>query len=145
MKHTLLLCLLLMSLQACQNQDEYKSVKQEVLDAHDKIMLDGERAIRNRMKLDTIDAEMDSLEKINIITDALAERRQVSRLQSKLDSAEEYMNDWMHSFQVDLPDKSSEEQKLYYQAERKKIHHMDSLFNIAIRESEGYLLKFKKK
>lgn len=143
MKHTIKLCFVALALQACQNAGEYKSIRKEVLNAHDKIMLDGEIAVRYRMKLDTVSAAMDSLKKANVIADVQAERRQISTLQTKLDSADELMTDWMHNFKVELPGKSNEEQAGYYKNEQRKIKRMDSLFQVAIKESESYLLRLK--
>lgn len=145
MKYTIKFCFAVLVLQSCQNAADYKSIRKEVLDAHDKVMLDGEIAVRYRMKLDTVAAAADSLEKTNVIADSQAERRQISTLQSKLDSAEEGMNDWMHNFKAELPGKSNEEQAAYYKNEQRIIKRMDSLFQVAIKASEGYLLKFKKR
>jgi hypothetical protein len=144
MKNTIILCLLILGLQACQNEADYKSVRKEVLDAHDSVMMDGEMAIKNKMRLDTISANLNSLSKARIITDTLAEKQAIANLQLKLNTADEMMNDWMHKFNAELDGKSNAEAVSYFNEEKVKVNKLDSLYKAAITESDAYLLKFKK-
>ena len=144
MKNIIIFCLALFGLQACQNVQDYKAVRQEVMEAHDKVMMDGEIAITNKMKLDTLAARLDSLSKIKVISDTLAERKNINALQLKLNHADDQMNDWMHKFDAELGDKSNDEAVLYFKAEKEKVKSLDSLYKVAISESTSYLSKFKK-
>jgi len=144
MKNTIMLCLILLGLQACQSEPDYKSVRKEVLDAHDSVMMDGEMAIKNKMRLDTISANLDSLSKAKLVADTLAEKQTISKLQLKLNTADEQMNDWMHKFNAELDGKSNAEAVKYFKAEKIKVNILDSLYKEAIGESNIYLSKFKK-
>ncbi len=145
MKRIIIICLTVLGLQACQHVQDYKAVRQEVMDAHDKVMIDGEIAIRNKMKLDTLASCLDSLNKIKVISDTVAENQKITALQLKLNKADEQMNDWMHKFDAELGDKSNEEAVLYFKGEKEKVKSLDSLYKVAISESTSYLSKFKMK
>ena len=144
MKNIIIICLALFGLQACQNVQDYKAVRQEVMEAHDKVMMDGELAITNKMKLDTLAARLDSLSKMKVISDTLGEKKNIAALQFKLNRADDQMNDWMHKFDAELGDKSNDEAVLYFKAEKEKVKSLDSLYKVAISESTSYLSKFKK-
>ena len=144
MKNIIIICLALLGLQACQNVQDYKAVRQEVMEAHDKVMMDGELAITNKMKLDTLAARLDSLSKMKVISDTLGEKKNIVALQLKLNHADDQMNDWMHKFDAELGDKSNDEAVLYFKAEKQKVKSLDSLYKVAISESTSYLSKFKK-
>ncbi|RZL17584.1 MAG: hypothetical protein EOO89_07335 [Pedobacter sp.] len=144
MKNIILLCFLILGLQACQNEADYKSVRKEVLDAHDNVMMDGEIAIKNKMRLDTISANMDSLSDAKLIADTIAEKQTIDKLKLKLNKADDMMNDWMHKFNAELDGKSNAEAVSYFKAEKVKVNTLDSLYKEAIGESAAYLSKFKK-
>ena len=144
MKNIIIICLALFGLQACQNVQDYKAVRQEVMEAHDKVMMDGELAITNKMKLDTLATRLDSLNKMKVISDTLGEKKNIVALQLKLNQADDQMNDWMHKFDAELGDKSNDEAVLYFKAEKQKVKSLDSLYKVAISESTSYLSKFKK-
>ena len=139
-----ILCFLLLGFQACQNGSDYKSVRKEVLDAHDKVMMDGETAIKNKMSLDTILANLDSLRTAKIISDTTVERQAIGKLQSKLNAADEQMNDWMHEFNAELDGKSNEEAVIYFKAEQEKVKRLDSVYRAAIGESDAFIKRIKK-
>ena len=145
MKRIVIICLAVLGLQACQNVQDYKAVRQELMDAHDKVMMDGEIAIINKMKLDTLVGRLDSLSKIKIISDTVVEKQRILAIQLKLNKADDQMNDWMHKFDAELGDKSNEEAVLYFKGEKEKVKSLDSIYKAAISESASYLSKFKKK
>ena len=144
MKKIIICCLSLSVFQACQNTQDYKAVRQEVMDAHDKVMLDGEVATRNKMTLDSLAGHLDSLSKIKVISDTLAERQKINAIQLQFSRADDRMNDWMHKFDAELGDKSNDEAVLYFKGEKEKVNSLDSLYKAAISESTSYLSKFKK-
>ena len=138
------IALLVLGLQACTNEPDFEVVRKEVLDAHDKIMMDGELAINNKMKLDTIATSLDSLSKIKVISDQLSALKKINMLRAKLNHADEQMNEWMHHFKADLEGKSNQEAMDYFVSEKAKIKSLDSLYQVANKESAIYLLKFMK-
>jgi hypothetical protein len=145
MNKFIIICMAVLGLQACQNTQDYKAVRQEVMDAHDKVMMDGEIAITNKMKLDTLAGRLDSLKHIKVISDTLVEKQKINAIQLKLNHADDQMNDWMHKFDAELGSKSNEEAVLYFRAEKEKVNALDSLYKAAISESNTYLSRFKKR
>lgn len=49
-----MLCLVTATFISCKTEPDAKAVSQEVLNIHDKLMIDGEKVIKNKMKLDTL-------------------------------------------------------------------------------------------
>lgn len=144
MKKIFIAILVSVALHACNSGDNYKVIRQQVLDAHDKIMIDGEIAINNKMKLDTIASQLDSLARWKLVTDSVREKENIITLQSNLNYADEQMSDWMHKFDAELAGKSNQEKAAYFKSETKKVKSLDSLYKQAISESDAYLAKFRK-
>lgn len=131
-------------LASCTPAESYKTIRQEVLTNHDKVMLDSEMGFKNKMKLDTLFSGLDSLKKLNADLDTLKEKKQINDLRRQLAVADDQMNNWMHRFDAEIGQKSNEEAIAYFKAEKKKVDDLDSLFKKAIRESDDYLMKFRK-
>jgi hypothetical protein len=49
-----MLCLISTLLFSCKTEPDSKAIRQEVLNIHDKLMIDGEKVIKNKMKLDAL-------------------------------------------------------------------------------------------
>lgn len=128
---------------ACQSGQEYKTFRTEVLTYHDQVMVDSEKAISRKMKLDKISRQMDSLFSKKIVPDTVKEKQQIGQLIGKLNSVDEQMIDWMHDFKADIDGKSNEEASVYFKAEKQKIIVLDSLYKAVLSESDAYLLKYK--
>lgn len=127
----------------CKNEPGYKQLRQQVMDVHDKVMADGERAVKNKMILDTLSQEKlkdTVLSKTGL--DTLEEQKKIKFLVSSLDKADNDMMDWMHDFQPDIEGKSNEEAVKYFQEELVKINNLDKRYQTAIHESDVYLQKF---
>ena len=127
-------------LQACNSGPDYKIIRQQVVDIHDRIMADGEKAMNNKTQLDTL-----VLKKTSQITDTLLERRQIRLLSKNLATVDDQMSDWMHAFKMDFKGKSDAETVNYFNAEKLKVEQLDSLYKKAISESDAYLKQFKSK
>ncbi len=135
-----------LTLASCQSEPDYKVVRQEVLDQHDKIMMDGEKAMNYKMKLDTL--AMSGLAKIKQhqpSIDTAAEHQQIIDLTKKLNQADEKMNDWMHNFKTDVDRKSNTEAVAYFNAEKTKVQQLDSTYKSVLKEAEAYLKKLNVK
>ncbi|GAA4336435.1 hypothetical protein GCM10023149_45210 [Mucilaginibacter gynuensis] len=130
-------------LQACTNEPDYKESRQKVLDLHDKIMIDGERAMNNKMKLDTLaQTGLSALKKAQPATDTIAIKQQIAVLVKDLDAADDEMNNWMHAFNADVQGKSNAEASKYFDAEMLKVKKVDSLYKKAIAASANYLKQY---
>ncbi len=141
----ILFILLTVIVQSCLPGEDYSTIRREVLDAHDKTMMDAELAVKNGMELDMWADKLDSLKKQKIIADTFKERQQINDLRKKLDNVDQQMNEWMHKFDADVDGKSNKEAINYFKYEKKKLQSLDSLYKEALAESNIYLSKFKKK
>lgn len=120
---------------ACKNEkaDEQKQ-QAEILKVHEKAMNDGETAVRNKSKLDSL------VKKFGQDTSRISEPK---RLSNKLESADEAMENWMHQFNPDYTGKSHTEVMEYLHSQRLQLLKVDSLLTVANAESEKYLLTVK--
>ncbi|RYD73322.1 MAG: hypothetical protein EOP55_17250, partial [Sphingobacteriales bacterium] len=48
------ICLIILIFSACKTEPDSSAVKKELLNIHDKLMLDGEKVVKNRMALDSL-------------------------------------------------------------------------------------------
>ncbi|TKC05951.1 hypothetical protein [Pedobacter frigoris] len=129
---------------ACQQGTDYKVVRDDVMKFHDVVMADHGIIVSNQMKLDTLLRDLKGLKETFPEVDTLKEQRVMNALKSELIKAEEAMNDWMHQFEPDITGKSNEEAVKYFEAEKKKIAGIDSVYKQEIKISNEYLTKFKK-
>lgn len=124
-------------LSGCANaQKEEKAIQKEVLDSHDKIMGDDEKAMINKMKLDTLIQKADSL-KINK-QDALI-------LSTKLTYADDAMSDWMKKLNLDNSGKNHDAIMNYWRQQQVQVKMVDSLLVSATTESAEFIQKTTKK
>jgi hypothetical protein len=130
----------------CKSEPDYKAVRQEVMDLHDKVMGDGEKAVKNKMVLDTLArVKLKELKMGKPDLDTTEEKRNISLLITKLTKADDNMMDWMHNFQPDIEGKSNAEAVKYFQVEMGKIKKLDGEYKQALDESDAYLKKFNLK
>lgn len=128
----------------CKPSADYKTIREEVVQLHDSVMMDTEIAYRNKRQLDTLSGKLDSLKKLNPALDTIKELQLITGLRLKLDTAEAEMEDWMHKFEVEKGDKSDDEAVAYFSREKAKIKAIDSLYGVVLKESGEYLQKVKK-
>jgi hypothetical protein len=145
MKNLTILILAVITIAACQPAVDYKAVRKEVMDVHDKVMVYTEQGMTKKMKLDTLITKLDSLYQLKLLTDTLAEKQVMFDLRNKLSNADEEMDAWMHGFQPEIDGKSNEEAVSYFKSEKLKIQALDSLYQKVLTESDKYLDKFRNK
>lgn len=145
MKRYAIAVLVPLVIQACSSSPDYKEARAEALELHDKVMVDSEKAIRNRMKLDTLSSKMDSLKQARPEMDTTQASRSIVALKSRLDSADEQMSTWMRAFDAELGEKSHDEAVAYFQDEQKKIKALDSVYANVLKDSDRFLSELKEK
>lgn len=124
-------CLTIFLFSACKTEPDSKAVKKEVLNIHDKLMMDGEKVVKNRMKLDSVVKSG----KVKSIEDSL----KIADLVSRLNQADEKMMDWMHFFKDDFKGKNEQEELDYYKSEMIKIRAVEDSYIKVTRESDSVL------
>lgn len=120
---------------ACKTEPNAQAVRKEVLNIHDKLMIDGEKVIKNKMKLDSI------LKADNLKTPA--DSIQIANLITRLNKADENMMDWMHFFKDDFKGKNDKEDLNYFKSEMIKIRGVEDNYIKVIRDSDSLLKIYK--
>ncbi|WP_316829376.1 hypothetical protein [Pedobacter aquatilis] len=116
---------------SCKTEPDSAAVKREVLNIHDKLMIDGEKVVKNRIKLDSllksgyIKLPEDSLKLTDLI--------------SSLNKADENMMDWMLFFKDDFKGKTEQEDLDYYKSEMIKIRAVEDAYIKVTRASDSVL------
>lgn len=124
--------------------NDYKIVRDEVMRFHDEVMKDQGVIVKNQMKLDTLLRDLQNLKLKYPNIDTLQEAIALKSLIGNLVKADDDMNNWMHQFEPDVTGKSNEDAVVYFQAEKKKIAAIDSVYKQEIKTSGDYLKKFNK-
>ncbi|RNL52387.1 hypothetical protein [Pedobacter jejuensis] len=116
---------------ACKTEPDAQAVRKEVLNIHDKLMMDGEKVIKNRMKLDSVLKS----NKIHSATDSV----KVAALINRLNKADENMMDWMHFFKDDFKGKTKQDELDYYKSEMIKIRAVEDEYINVTKASDSVL------
>lgn len=128
---TIAFCLTVFLLGACKTEPDAKAVKKEVLNIHDKLMIDGARVVNNRIKLDAI-LRSDQIKSVD-------DSAKIADLVLSLNQADENMMDWMHAFKNDFNGKNEEENLNYFKSEMVKIRAVEDDYIKVTRASDSVL------
>jgi len=126
---------------SCKTEPDAKAVRQEVLNIHDKLMVDGEKVVKNKMKLDKILTS----DQVKLAQDSLLQKQKISDLITKLNAADEKMMDWMHFFKDDFKGKTEQEDLDYYKSEMVKIRAIEDSYIKVKRESDALIAVYQVK
>jgi len=135
----LLLSLATALLFSCKTEPDAKAIRQEVLNIHDKLMVDGEKVVKNKMKLDKILVS----DQVKLAQDSLQQKQKINDLITKLNAADEKMMDWMHFFKDDFKGKTDQEDLDYYKSEMVKIRAVEDSYIKVTRESDSLIKIYK--
>ncbi|WP_316803434.1 hypothetical protein [Pedobacter nototheniae] len=127
------------ALTACKTTPDSKAVKKEVLNIHDKLMIDGEKVIKNRMILDTVLLS----KQVRTAQDSTQQKEKITNLINRLNLADEQMMDWMHEFKDDYNGKTEAQNLAYYKTEMMKIRGVEDVYIKIIRESDSVLNSYQ--
>ncbi len=131
---------------ACKDtKKDEKKLEAEVMEMHEKVMGDGETAMQNKMKLDTLVMKKDSVKKAFPAMDTSTENKTMRLLSSRILKADDAMSDWMHQYNPDFSGKTHQEVMDYLAQQKKTVGQINTQYKTVIRLSNQYLLKFKKK
>ena len=122
---------------ACKTEPDANAVKKEVLNIHDKLMMDGEKVVKNRIKLDSILKSG----KIKSAVDSL----KMSTLINQLNKADERMMDWMHFFKDDFKGKNEQENMAYYKSQMIKVRAIEDQYIQVTKLSDSVLKNYNVK
>jgi len=125
---------MLLALAACKTEPDANAVKKEVLNIHDKLMMDGEKVVKNRIKLDSILKSG----KIKFAEDSL----KISNLINQLNKADERMMDWMHFFKDDFKGKNEQENMAYYKSQMIKVRAIEDQYIQVTKVSDSVLKNY---
>jgi len=133
MKKLLFILFAASTLYSCTNRKgEKKTIMEDVMKVHEKVMEVEGQVIANRMKLDTL-----------ITQNKIAGKDSAEMLVKKMSAAEDAMEDWMHKFDYEQKGKSDDDVITYMNAQKKLIMAIDSQLNTAVKESNIYLKTVK--
>lgn len=135
MKKMITFCMMIVIMASCQTEPDSAAIRKEVLNIHDKVMIDGEKVIKNKMSLDTL-----------LLVQKAKQSPDTSKIQDliiRLNKADENMMDWMHFFKDDFKGKNEEESLAYYKSQMIKIRTVEDDF-IKVTKASDSLLKMLK-
>lgn len=125
---------------SCKHQTDYKQVRQQVLDLHDKVMNESGTAQGYMMQFDAILKSGLKTIKISQPTlDTAAVKSQIIALNKTLTDAHDEMDSWMHSYNNDFKGKTDQETITYFTNEKVKLDKLDSHFKEVIKSASDYL------
>lgn len=145
-KSYLLLAVFMLSFAACKDpKKDEKALENQVMNLHEKVMTDGEIAMQNKMKLDTLILKKDSVKTAYPNLDTSAENKNMRQLSTEIVKADDAMSDWMHNYNPDFAGKSHQQIIDYLDQQKQKVSAINHQYDAVIKASNQYLLKFKKK
>ncbi|MEX8547951.1 MAG: hypothetical protein V5804_10160 [Mucilaginibacter sp.] len=146
MKYRIIIAASLLVFTACKDtKNDEKKLEAEVMEMHEKVMADGETAMQNKMKLDTLLLKKDSVKRAFPALDTSAENKTMRSLSSRILKTDDAMSDWMHNYNPDFRGKSHQEVMNYLAQQKKTVGQINTAYKSVIQSSNQYLLKYKKK
>lgn len=135
-------CLLLWACNSHKNNEE--ALQDTIIKLHDQAMPKSGMVMNNKMRLDTLLNQLDSLKKLNPSLDTLAEKQHIKALMTQLENADNAMSDWMNQFNPDNEAKIHKDAMEYLKNEKHKIEAIDTQFSAILDESNQYLSSYKR-
>lgn len=138
MKKTLFAALVCLTFFACNNDKaEEKKAMDDILATHEKVMAVEDKAMANKIKLD-------SLAKLKTAApDSSAQKAALTAQSVKLNIANEHMENWMHQFDPDYKGKSHADAMRYLDSQKVQIEKINAQLNDAIKQSDKFLADHK--
>ncbi len=119
-------------LSACaNNQKKRKALLDDVFDTHEKVMNDEAKVQLKSMQLDTLLKLKPAL------------KEQITPLKAELDAADNNMMDWMHQFNPELGNKSSDEAVKYLTDQKQRLSKVDAQL-MSVTDKAGKFISLNK-
>ncbi|MBW4891858.1 hypothetical protein KXQ82_19180 [Mucilaginibacter sp. HMF5004] len=136
MKKITTIAVLALLFAACSDtKKEEKTLKESVLNFHEQVMADDEKAMINKMKLDTLIMQAKA---------AKADTATLKQLSTALVTADDAMGNWMSKLDVEYANADHNQVMKYWQDQQKQVKNIDSMLVTATSAASAYLGKIKK-
>ncbi|OCX53193.1 hypothetical protein BEL04_02460 [Mucilaginibacter sp. PPCGB 2223] len=124
-------------LTACNNdKKQEKDLQKQVIDFHEKVMADDEKAMVSKLKLDTVMMQARL---------AKADTAEAHKLSAALMAADDDMGNWMQKFEPDFSGKGHDDVMKYLTEQQTKVKAVDEQLIEATKQAQTYLQTVKKK
>lgn len=137
------LAIVISAFAGCQQEPDYKVIREEVIELHDQLMMDDEKVMRNKMRLDSL--ALSGLKELKGKEPALDTgqlHQEIEQLTTSMEAASDEMSTWMHEFEADIKGKTKPEAVAYFKGEKLKVNKLDSLYKKVLKESDALLNKY---
>lgn len=132
LKKTLLIAAVALIISSCSNDKaQEKTLLNEVIKIHDKVMVDDGIVMQNKTKLKALATS----------NPAPGVKDSVEMYSKLLDNADDNMMNWMNKFNPDFTGKSHDEVIDYLTKQKAQIVKINALLDTAIAASNTYILK----
>ena len=124
-------------LTACNNdKKQEKDLQKQVIDFHEKVMADDEKAMVTKLKIDTIILQAKA---------AKADTSEAHKYSAALIAADDAMGNWMQKFEPDFSGKGHDDVIKYLTDQQTKVKAVDEQLIEATKQAQNYLQTVKKK
>jgi len=131
------LLLLAFMITACNDsKKQEKDLQKQVIDFHEKVMADDEKAMVTKLKLDTVIMQAKITK---------ADTAEAHKLNAALMAADDAMGTWMQKFEPDYSGKSHDDVIRYLTEQQTKVKQVDAMLIDAAKQADAYLQNIKKK
>jgi hypothetical protein len=135
MKILLLITTSILLFTACTDtKKQEKDALNQVIKIHDEAMANDEKAVKNKMLLDSL---------VKSGASSIGAKAQVAI--SNLSATDKAMEDWMHQFEADNANKSHAEIMQYLAEQKKKVSDVNKRLKAAVNESDQLISTTSKK
>lgn len=102
---------------ACQNakqdqKEEYQTLAEKAIEIHDEIMPQISKFDKTSIKIDSILSNLEGLKAANASLDTTNTRTDLKELQSSIESATDFMMEWMKGYEPDSTDVAYQEKEV---------------------------------
>lgn len=128
------------ALSACQqgSQKEHETISKEAIEVHDEIMPQIRHFDRTSVKIDSILSNLEGIKSEHAELDTANTRVELKELQIRIESATDFMMEWMRDYQPDSTDIA------YQQEELDRVKLMRNQFESVQTEIDARLQPFNR-
>lgn len=113
---------------SCQQQEDYRKIRTQVVSLHDKVMQDADLAHGQYKALDSVCRKSNVKDSVKLRS-----------MMVNIEKANHEMEEWMDHFEPDVSGKDAAESVRYFKTELDKINKLDHHYKKVIIDSDHYL------